>query len=898
MPKFLRIAAWNANGLANHRQEIEIFLNENKIDMLLISESHFTERSYFKLKNYTLYDTKHPSGNAHGGTAILIKSTIKHQEQEAVQEQDIQATTVQIMDWSGPITISAIYCPPRFKIDKKRFETYFKSLGNRYMVGGDYNAKHTQWGSRLITPRGRELLKAVTSLQLETISTGEPTYWPTDLTKTPDVIDIFITKGIPSTNCIIESSHELSSDHTPIIITVGNKIILQSSPASLTNRKTNWNLYRKQISMKTNIRLPLKSADHIDEATEYIIQNIQEAAWTATPQLRYTQGCVKYPKVLLNKIAEKRRLRRIWHTSKYPEDRTNYNRATRQLKRLLNEFNNNRFQDFITNLTPTEDTNYSLFKATGKLKKPTKSNPPIRDENKSWARNPTEKASTFAKFFANVFQTHPIINTNQEQQIRDYLNSPNQMTLPIPHFTPREITKTINSLSNKKAPGYDLITTPLLKELPRKGKTIITALFNSIIRTGHYPEQWKVAQIQVFLKPGKPPHEPSSYRPISILPILSKVFEKLLLSRLRPHIATNNLVPDHQFGFRQQHSTVEQVNRITNYIENCFQEKKYCSAAFLDIAQAFDKVWHDGLLFKVKNFLPYPFFNIIRSFLSHRTFQIKYQNELSEFHPIKAGVPQGSVLGPILYQLYTTDIPKSDKTTIATFADDTAILASDDDPNVASRHLQEHLIMIEDWAKKWKIKINENKSVHITFTLRKNKCPTVHINNNPIVQVESVKYLGIHLDKRLTWKHHILAKKKHLQFQIRKLYWILGYHSKLSLENKLLIYKAIIIPIWTYGIQIWGTASKSNLSIIQRFQSKTLRMIAAAPWFITNAALHKDLKMPTVLERIEFISSNYLQRLENHPNHLALNILDNSADIHRLTRTSPLQLPYRFSTNN
>jgi len=100
MPKFLRIAAWNAYDLVNHRQEIENFLIENKIDILLISETHFTERSYFKLKNYRLYDTKHPSDNAHGGAAILIKSTIKHHEQKAVRDQDIQATTVQIANWN------------------------------------------------------------------------------------------------------------------------------------------------------------------------------------------------------------------------------------------------------------------------------------------------------------------------------------------------------------------------------------------------------------------------------------------------------------------------------------------------------------------------------------------------------------------------------------------------------------------------------------------------------------------------------------------------------------------------------------------------------------------------------------------------------------------------------
>lgn len=169
------------------------------------------------------------------------------------------------------------------------------------------------------------------------------------------------------------------------------------------------------------------------------------------------------------------------------------------------------------------------------------------------------------------------------------------------------------------------------------------------------------------------------------------------------------------------------------------------------------------------------------------------------------------------------------------------------------------------------------------------------IYNQQIPQKNDVKYLGVHLDKRLTWKKHIQAKRAQLNLKVKNLAWLLGHHSHVSLNNKLLIYKAIIKPVWTYGIQLWGTASNSNIEILQRFQSKTLRMIANAPWYVTNDTIHKDFQISTIREEIGKSSEKYISRLDNHPNHLAVNLLDTSRYPSRLKRNNPLELTYRFS---
>lgn len=210
-----------------------------------------------------------------------------------------------------------------------------------------------------------------------------------------------------------------------------------------------------------------------------------------------------------------------------------------------------------------------------------------------------------------VFQPNPSNKIDEDREIANLLKNPLQTSLPIEPTNHNETAKIIQMLDANKTPGYDLIIPLVLKKLPHRATVLITAIFNAILRSGCYPGQWKAAQIILIPKPGKDPIEVKSYRPISLLPVLSKVFEKLILLRMKPHLTDS--IPNHQFGFRVKHSTIEQVHRVTNTISNTSENKQYCSAAFLDISQAFDKVWHEGLLYKIKKILPQPFYLLLRS---------------------------------------------------------------------------------------------------------------------------------------------------------------------------------------------------------------------------------------------------------------------------------------------
>lgn len=336
------------------------------------------------------------------------------------------------------------------------------------------------------------------------------------------------------------------------------------------------------------------------------------------------------------------------------------------------------------------------------------------------------------------------------------------------------------------------------------------------------------------------------------------------------------------------------MHRVVKKINEDFERKRYCSAAFLDISQAFDKVWHKGLLYKLKANLPHHYYEILRSYLTGRWFFVQQQDEQSSLHKIQSGVPQGSVLGPVLYLLFTADLPLTRNATTATFADDTAILASHVNADVASKLLQNNINKVQKWLTKWRLKANEKKSAHVTFTTRKETCPPIFLNNHQLPQAENAKYLGIYLDRRLTWRKHIFTKRKQLGLKLRQLYWIIGRKSQLSLDNKLLLYKTILKPIWTYGIQLWGTASSSNLEILQRFQNKVMRMICNAPYYVPNFIIERDLEVNTIREEIKKTSAKYAERLEEHPNRLARSLWNDDNDMRRLKRFKPSDLTTRW----
>ncbi len=306
----------------------------------------------------------------------------------------------------------------------------------------------------------------------------------------------------------------------------------------------------------------------------------------------------------------------------------------------------------------------------------------------------------------------------------------------------------------------------------------------------------------------------------------------------------------------------------------------------MDVSQAFDRVWIDGLIYKVSQYLPRHYVDITSSYLRNRQFQVNYGNAYSSNQPINAGVPQGSVLGPIFYILYTVHIPETKSTVTVTFADDTAILSPHKDYETATENLQEAVNKLTEWTTKWKIRLNSSKSVRVNFSLCQHHDTSTTLNGEEIPAELHAKSLGVYRDSRLTRQKHIKTICEEIKIRFQTLFWLLRTRNKLFLPKKRPIYVSVIRPMWTYAAPIWGCIADSNILILQRVQNNILRKITGAPWFIRNDSLHSDLQLEIVKQLIARLANSYKKRLHQHPNTLAIQLLE-APPIIRLHRKIP-----------
>ncbi|GBL96880.1 RNA-directed DNA polymerase from mobile element jockey, partial [Araneus ventricosus] len=438
--------------------------------------------------------------------------------------------------------------------------------------------------------------------------------------------------------------------------------------------------------------------------------------------------------------------------------------------------------------------------------------------------------------------------------------------------SPAEVGEEIEKLKSRKCPGKDRITNLMLKHLPQRTIVRITYLINCIIKLSHFPKSWKTAVVVPIYKPGKNAQSPDSYRPISLLSSLSKLAESIILNRLEAE-TEDKLIP-FQFGFRKGLSTTEQLLRMTEHIREGFNNYFDTAAVFIDIAKAFDRVWIDGLIYKLHKLkISKQMILLIQSYLKNREFVVRVGNELSTPRTTEAGVVQGSRLGPHCFNIFINDICQMLDTQICLFSDDTAIMCMGPVKHINVEKLNNHLAELEKWLIKWKIKINKDKCQAMYFTkAKKLPPPPKKLFRRAIPWCSEVKYLGITLDKQLTFKKHISNIKAKLKTSRAILMPLIGKKSKLSLGNRLLLYKSMLRPLISYASPVWGAAAKVHMQTLERLQNLTVRLIARQPWYIRNNNIRKDLCLPTIQKHFQRIAEKAFRKVDASDNTAIQNI--------------------------
>ena len=493
------------------------------------------------------------------------------------------------------------------------------------------------------------------------------------------------------------------------------------------------------------------------------------------------------------------------------------------------------FNDNLTNMKKTWEGINNLLARKLKKTKPINSIQ-VPTNNDSVTCDQRRIANVLNDHFASV---GPKLANKLPTVQRNYLEFMNRANSPDSSFvfnlvTPAEVELEILRIPNNKSHGLYSCPTQLLKYSSKVVSSTLADIINLSISSGMYPNKLKMAKIIPIFKADDNTN-PNNYRPISLLSNFNRIFEKLVYSRMESFIEQNNLLSPSQYGFRKAHSTQHAILDIVSTIQENMDKRLFSCGVFIDLKKAFDTVDHKILLHKLNH---YGFRGVINkwfsSYLDGRTQTTQIGSHISKRQNTTCGVPQGSVLGPLLFLIYINDIQESsDKLKLFLFADNMNAIYADKNLKSLETTVNQELSKFKlfDWLTANKLTLNINKTNFVIFRPAQRKLtdhPKIMIFDNDqkknvaLECKESVRYPGVIIDNNLSWKNHI----DHVAIKIsRTIGLICKLRHFLPRHILLTIYRSLVTPYLTYGLIAWGQACKSHLEKLLKLQKRALRFI-------------------------------------------------------------------------
>jgi hypothetical protein len=454
----------------------------------------------------------------------------------------------------------------------------------------------------------------------------------------------------------------------------------------------------------------------------------------------------------------------------------------------------------------------------------------FKDEDGNIFCNPEDISNQFNNFFVNVGPKFASDIPNTHMKYYDYLDNPINSTMFMKPIVEKDIIKIIDTFKQNKSAGNDDIGNYIIKRVAIEVAKPLTNIFNLSISTGVVPEKLKIAKVIPLYK--KQDAEVfSNYRPVSLLPCFSKILERIVFDKCMEYIDFNRILNDKQYGFRSNHSTYMAVLQVVDKINTAVENNETTIGIFLDLSKAFDTIDHNILLHKLEY---YGFRGVVlewfKSYLNNRKQFVSYNSCNSQLKDIICGVPQGSILGPLLFILYVNDITNSTSVLDFTlFADDTTILYSHKDIASKMNIINAELDKVSNWFKANKLSVNASKTNYMIMgtshmtSAEKLQNINVLLDDTTLERVEYTKFLGILIDENLTWKNHINCISKTLSRNIGIMNKLKVYVPERILHS---LYCTFILPYLNYGILIWGDTCKTYLDKHIKLQKWAVRIIS------------------------------------------------------------------------
>lgn len=808
-----------------------------------------------------------------GGVALLVDESFQSELFTSAPDVITAFEWVSVLitpPSSKPFLVGSVYRPPdsdliKFQTDLEDFMTSLDKYNKTSYLCGDFNLNLLNIDSHYQTNDFLNLMS--THLFRPLISV------PTRITATSStLIDNIFTNSFNTKDYPGVFMTDIS-DHLPIFAIIDLKTIITSKVKFISYRPTSDNLINGFINTLNNENwsemIKLKDPDHILESFNNKLFSLYESHFPLiTKKARQYKNKMKpwMSPSLIKSCKTKNKLYKTYLTTRTDLALYKYkiykNKLTTILRKCEKQYYADKLELYKSNLRET----WRILKVVLNHQAGNHVNIPLKI-NETLIDDPNIISNEFNDYFVSIgpkmAESVPLANHNYLH----YLNNPLSKSMFLNPVTTDEVNDIILNLKTTKP--YDSAELPIniIKKISSLISKPLVYLINQSFVTGIVPKTMKIAVISPIFKAGDI-HDKKNYRPISKLTIFSKILERAMHTRLNAFLERNKLLHNNQFGFRKNHSTTHALIEVVDKISEAIDDRKITVGVFLDLSKAFDTIKHDILFSKLAHYgIRGVALDWFKSYFTDRFQQVKYFNSLSKLALIRCGVPQGSILGPLLFLIYINDITTcSNKLTMYLFADDTTVFITNFNYPHLINTINKELMLLSNWLNSNFLSLNTKKSNYIVFTgpriiILDDHNLTININNNPIERVSQSKFLGILIDEHLSWHPHITLVKNKLAKSIGIL-----KRLKHTLPSRILktLYNTLMLPHLNYGTILWASGYKTPITPLLLLQKKIIRIIAGQHYLASTINLFPRFNILNIFDLYKLQVASFMYLFHNN----------------------------------
>ena len=856
-----------------------------EIPFFSIGETHLKEYimdAEVNIPNYNILRADRPTTRRKGGVAIYSHHSFSLEETLTFSNNYCEAAMA--YNKINNIIVIAVYRPPETPVEKfreclEKIKNYKEKHETAVtLILGDLNLRYIDWereiirtGSERISSEmlldfvNEELLVQVVS---ENTRKGKTLL---DIVLTSDE-DIICNTKVEKTN--LDTDHDMVTcdillKNTNSVSSINSE---QDSDKKLLDKlnfnKAKWDPIRDELS-KVNWEESLSDEMSVEEMYNKFEEIIYSSSEKHTPLRTERERRQKIPRNRLVLIRKRKRINSKINYLKYihPTDSSKkiekLNKKKfeieQQIKNLISVELANKELDAISKMKINPKFFYQYVK---KNQKSESKIGPMQDTEGTLHTDPKVKANMLQSQYCKAFS-----NPKKANLKKDFDTICNETISDI-EITIRDVTDAIKEIPTHASPGPDKLPAIVLKECAAQLSNAILRIWRKSLDTGEIPDILKLQTIiPLYKKGGKT--LPENYRPVSLTSHLTKLFERILRRKLVHHIEANQLLSDNQHAFRSGRSCLSQLLQHIEYVLETLEKKYNIDVIYLDFSKAFDKVDHKILLKKVKQFgISGKIYTWLENFLSNRYQQVIVDGILSDKKQVISGVPQGTVLGPLLFLIYINDLePELQKSILRIFADDSKIVKPIRSQNDHDE-LQEELNIAIKWADSNNMELNRKKFQLMQYGKEEQLKAPYETGLETLNSDSDIKDLGVYLSADLTWETQIVEA---IKMGRKFLGWILRSFTSRNPEVIMFLYKCYVLPRLEYASLLWSPYQQKNIIKIESIQKKITSKIDELKNYNYHQRLRK-LKLFSLQRRRERFSAIYMFKLSKGlvPNNLQL----------------------------